>query len=38
MLVVIMALLAVIALLDMLYKWYGYLAGTRAIVTSEVAE
>ncbi len=38
MLVAIMALLAVIALLDMLYKWYGYLAGTRAMVTSEVAE
>ncbi len=38
MLVVIMALLAVIALLDMLYKWYGYLAGTRAMVSSEVTE
>jgi carbon starvation protein len=35
-LVVIMALLAVVALVDMLYKWYGYLSGTRKVVTSEV--
>ena len=37
-LVAIMATLAVIALVDSIYKWYGYLAGKREIVTSEVVE
>lgn len=37
-LVVVMALLAIVSLLDMLYKWYGYLTATRQIVTSEVLE
>ncbi|HEY6007066.1 MAG TPA: carbon starvation CstA family protein, partial [Geobacteraceae bacterium] len=36
-LVFLMALLATVALADMLYKWYGYLSGKRAMVTSEVA-
>jgi carbon starvation protein len=38
MLVATMAGLAVIALLDSIYKWFGYLAGKREIVTSEVVE
>lgn len=37
-LVAVMANLAVIALVDSVYKWYGYLAGKREIVTSEVVE
>ena len=37
-LVLVMALLAVISLLDMLYKWYGYITESRRIVTSEVLE
>lgn len=37
-LVFLMALLAVIALADMLYKWYGYVTETREIVTSEVVD
>lgn len=37
-LVFLMALLAVIALADMLYKWYGYITETREIVTSEVVD
>jgi len=37
-LVVIMAVLAVVTLLDMLLKWYGYLTERRAITTSEVLE
>jgi carbon starvation protein len=37
-LVALMALLAVIALADMIYKWYGYLSKTRAITSSEVVE
>ncbi|BDV41699.1 carbon starvation protein A [Geotalea uraniireducens] len=37
-LVVVMALLAIVSLLDMFYKWYGYLTATRRIVTSEVLE
>ncbi len=37
-LVAIMATLAVIALVDSVHKWYGYLAGKREIVTSEVVE
>lgn len=37
-LVAFMALLAVITLIDMLYKWYGYLTESRRIVTSEVLE
>jgi carbon starvation protein len=37
-LVAIMAALAVIALADMLYKWYGYLRGTREMKMSEVVE
>lgn len=37
-LVAAMATLAVIALVDSVYKWYGYLAGKREIVTSEVVE
>ena len=35
-LVVIMAALALVALLDMLSKWYGYLFGNREIISSEV--
>ncbi|MBI5682039.1 MAG: carbon starvation protein A [Deltaproteobacteria bacterium] len=37
-LVATMAVLAVIALMDSLYKWYGYLFGKREIVTSEVTQ
>ena len=37
-LVAVMATLAVIALVDSVYKWYGYLLGKRKIVTSEVVE
>lgn len=37
-LVALMATLAVIALVDSIYKWYGYLAGKREIVTSEIVE
>ncbi len=37
-LVAIMAILAVITLVDSVYKWYGYLAGKREIITSEVVE
>ena len=37
-LVLVMATLAVIALVDSVYKWYGYLAGKREIITSEVVE
>lgn len=37
-LVLLMASLAVIVLIDMLYKWYGYLSGSREMVTSEVVE
>lgn len=37
-LVAVMATLAVIALVDSVHKWYGYLAGKREIVTSEVVE
>ncbi len=35
-LVFLMAVLAITALIDMLYKWYGYLSGKREILTSEV--
>ncbi len=37
-LVALMATLAVIALVDSVHKWYGYLAGKREIMTSEVVE
>ncbi|RNC72711.1 MAG: carbon starvation protein A [Desulfuromonadales bacterium] len=37
-LVALMAILAVVTLLDMLYKWYGYLSESRSISTSEVLE
>ena len=37
-LVFLMLLLAGIILADILHKWYGYLAGTREIVTTEVVE
>ncbi|HLB05869.1 MAG TPA: carbon starvation CstA family protein [Thermodesulfobacteriota bacterium] len=37
-LVALMATLAVIALVDSVHKWYGYLAGKREIVTSEIVE
>jgi len=37
-LVVVMAILAVVTLLDMLLKWHGYLTESRAITTSEVLE
>jgi carbon starvation protein len=36
-LVFLMALLAAVALIDMIYTWYGYLTGRRAMTTSEVA-
>jgi len=35
-LLVLMCTLALISLIDMLYKWYGFLNGTRKIKTSEV--
>ena len=38
MLVAAMAVLAVIALADMLYKWYGFISGMREITSSEVIE
>lgn len=37
-LVASMALLAVVVVLDSFVKWYGYLAGKREVVTSEVVE
>lgn len=37
-LVLLMALLAVVSLADMLYKWYGFISGTREITSSEVVE
>ena len=37
-LVGLMAVLAVISLADMSYKWYGYVTKTRKIVLSEVVE
>jgi len=37
-LVAVMALLAVVALIDSVYKWYGYLSGKIEIATSEVVE
>jgi carbon starvation protein len=37
-LVAAMALLAVIALADMLYKWYGFVSGRREVAMSEVVE
>jgi carbon starvation protein len=33
-----MAVLALVVLTDMLYKWYGYISGTREIRTTEVTE
>jgi carbon starvation protein len=38
MLVALMAVLALISLIDMAYKWYGYISKTREITTSEVVE
>ena len=37
-LVAMMAILAIIAVVDSVYKWYGYLMGKREIITSEVVE
>ena len=37
-LVIIMAILAVVSLLDMLFKWNAYLTSSRPITTSEVVE
>jgi carbon starvation protein len=37
-LVIFMGMLAVVALADMLHKWYGFLTGRREIVLSEVIE
>jgi carbon starvation protein len=37
-LVAIMAILAVVSLADMLYKWYGFLSGTRSTAMSETAD
>ena len=37
-LVALMAVLAIVSLADMLYKWYGYLMKTRPITSSEVIE
>jgi carbon starvation protein len=37
-LVACMAALAAVTLVDMLYKWYGYLSGTREMKTTETAE
>ena len=33
-----MAILAIIAVVDSVYKWYGYLMGKREVITSEVVE
>jgi len=33
-----MALLAVVVVADSFVKWYGYIAGNREVVTSEVVE
>lgn len=38
MLVAVMAVLAIIIVADSFIKWYGYLAGRREVVTSEVVE
>ena len=37
-LVALMAVLAIMSLADMLYKWYGFISGTRSIKSSEVIE
>ncbi|MBI3398243.1 MAG: carbon starvation protein A [Deltaproteobacteria bacterium] len=37
-LVAMMAALAIVVVVDSLYKWYGYLMGKREMVTSEVVE
>lgn len=37
-LVALMAILAVIALLDMLHKWYGFITKTRNVISSEVVQ
>ncbi len=37
-LVAVMALLAIVVIIDSFAKWYGYLAGKREVVTSEVVE
>ena len=37
-LVALMAILAAIALVDSVHKWYGYLSGKKAIVTTEAIE
>jgi len=37
-LVAAMAMLAIVVVVDSLAKWYGYLAGKRKVVTSEVVE
>jgi len=37
-LVAAMALLAVVVVADSFVKWYGYIAGNREVVTSEVVE
>ena len=38
MLVLLMALLAMVSLADMLYKWNGFISKTREITSSEVVE
>jgi carbon starvation protein len=37
-LLALMAVLAIVAIADMVYKWYGYLSKTRKISSSEVVE
>jgi carbon starvation protein len=37
-LVALMAILAIMSMTDMLYKWYGFISGTRSIKSSEVVE
>ena len=37
-LVAVMAVLAIVVIIDSFAKWYGYLAGKREVVTSEVVE
>lgn len=37
-LVAAMAILAIVVVLDSMFKWYGYIAGKREVITSEVVE
>jgi carbon starvation protein len=37
-LLVLMAVLAIIVLVDIFYKWYGYLTKKRVVASSEIVE